>query len=92
MKRFSILGIILLAGCSRLHTTIVDGTKRTETSAFTFFNSKSDLAKFSTGQTDKSQRTSIGTLGQESSDTNIVNIIQAVTKGAVQGAAAAIKP
>src|ERR1051326_3368476 len=47
------------------------------------------LAKLSSGQTDKSQKLSIGSLNQESSGTNAVSLIESVIGTAVR---AAVKP
>ena len=52
-------------------------------------DSKSELTKLSTGQTDKSQKVSIGGISQESSGTNAVNLFEAVVGAAVR---AAVKP
>jgi hypothetical protein len=87
---------LMASGCSRFNSTVTermtpDGvTERvTVVKAGTLFDSKSELAKLSSGQTDKSQRVSIGSLNQESSATNAVNLVESVVGAAVR---AAVKP
>ena len=71
--------------------TLPDGVveRVTVVKATTLFDSKSELAKLSSGQTDKSQKVSIGALNQESSGTNAVNLVESVVGAAVR---AAVKP
>lgn len=98
----SIPGLILIAGCARFSTTQIDertnektGEKTkitTRAASSTFFDSRSSLAKWKAAQTEKSQGAEVGGLSQESSGTNAVNLIEAVAKGAVEGAAKAMKP
>ena len=57
--------------------------------AGTFFDSKSELTKLNSGQTDKSQKVSLGSLNQESSDSNAVSFAESVVGAAVR---AAVKP
>ena len=57
--------------------------------AATLFDSKSELAKLSSGQTDTSQKVSIGSLSQESSATNAATLIEAAVGAAVR---AAVRP
>ncbi len=68
--------------------TLPDGvTERvTVVKAATLFDSKSELAKLSSVQTDKSQKVSIGSLSQESSATNAVTLIESVVGAAVRAA------
>lgn len=73
----------LLCGCAHFSSTVTEsGTngvrKVTTVHATTFFDSKSELAKVSSGQTDKSQRVAIGSLNQEASGTNAVAILNAL--------------
>ena len=99
MKRIlpHLIGFSLLAtGCARFTSTVTERTlpdgvieRVTVVRATTFFDSKSELAKLSSGQTDKSQKVSIGSLSQESSATNAVNLIESVVGAAVR---AAVKP
>lgn len=85
-KTFALLSIIALAGCAHFQTSQTDTTtdksgvtasRTTRASATTFFDAKSDLAKFHASQSEKTQSASVGTLGQESSSTNVV---QGLTK------------
>jgi hypothetical protein len=57
--------------------------------AGTFLDGQSALAKLSSGQTDKSQKVSIGALNQESSGSNALSLAEAVVGAAVR---AAVKP
>ncbi len=63
----------------------------THASASTFFDSSSQLANFKASQTDKTQGASVGSLNQQSSSTNVQNIVNAAVSGAVQGAIQAAK-
>jgi len=91
-----ILAIAALGGCARFSTTqkdVRDGTTTTITTkatSWTFFDSKSALAKWKATQTEKSQGAEVGGLNQESSGTNAVDLIRAIAEGAVNGAAKAI--
>lgn len=91
------LACALLCGCASFSTTQTDTRKEnpdgseettitTKASSRTFFESKSALANFKATQTEKSQSASVGSLSQESSGTNIVNLFEAIARGAVQGA------
>ena len=90
-------GVLACAGCARFKSTVTervgpDGktTERiTVVKAGTLFDSKSELTKLSSGQTDKSQKVSIGSLNQESSATNAVSFAESVVGAAVR---AAVKP
>lgn len=84
------------AGCARFKSTVTemeypDGSKErvTVVRASTFFESKSELSKLSSGQTDKSQKVSIGALNQESTATNAVGLVESIVGAAVK---AAVKP
>ena len=86
----------LVAGCSRFSSTVTErklqdgSTERvTRVNAGTFFDSKSELSKLTTGQTDKTQRVAIGSLNQESSASNAVGLAESVVGAAVR---AAVKP
>ena len=99
MKHLLPLLIVLCAlttGCARFSSTVTERTlpdgvveRVTVVKATTVFDSKSELAKLSSGQTDKSQKVSIGSLNQESSATNAVTLIESVVAAAVR---AAVKP
>jgi len=82
-----------VCGCSSFRSlqreeTSPDGTtiRQTELKARTFWDAKSDLGKLRASTTDKTQGMTIGSLGQESSATNVVNLVEAITSGAVAGA------
>lgn len=90
------IGFVLLSGCAKFKSTVseerlADGSIRKVTlvKAGTLFDSKSDLAKFAAGQTDKSQKIGIGSLGQESSGSNVVAMVEGITRAAV---GAMVKP
>lgn len=53
--------------------------------AGTLLDSKSELAKLSSGQTDKSQKVSIGALSQESSGSNALSFAESVVGAARWG-------
>ncbi len=102
MKKLQIAYLLLsVAGCSTFHTTQTDvrenpttGEKTTITthaSATTFFDSKSTLANFKAAQTEKSQGASVGSLSQESSGSNAVNLVEGVVSAAVSSAVKAAK-
>ena len=61
----------------------------TRVSAGTLLDSKSELSKLSSGQTEKSQKVAIGSLNQESSGSNAVSFAESVVGAAVR---AAVKP
>ena len=91
-----ILLLALTPSCARFTSTVTERTlpdgvveRVTVVKATTFFDSKSGLAKLSSGQTDKSQKVSIGSLNQESSATNAVTLVESVVVAAVR---AAVKP
>ena len=93
---YSLLTLALASGCARFKSTITertapDGTveRVTVVKAGTLFDSKSELAKMSSGQTDKSQKVSIGSLTQESSASNSVGFAESIVGAAVR---AAVKP
>ena len=88
--------LVLTTGCARFTSTVTERTlpdgvteRVTVVKAATLFDSKSELAKLSSGQTDKSQKVSIGSLSQESSATNAVTLVESVVGAAVR---AAVKP
>ena len=89
----SLLGLVV-AGCARFHSTVTEvtdpskglTTKTTEVSAGTLFDANSELAKLSSGQTDKSQKIAIGSLNQESTTTNANSFAASVVEAAVRAA------
>jgi len=82
---------LAFAGCATFssHVTDVqpDGSRReTVTKVATFFDSKTELAKMKASQSSKDAQTiSLGSLTQESSGTNAVELFKAGIEGAVQG-------
>ena len=88
--------LVLATGCARFNSTVTERTladgsveRVSRVTAGTLFDSKSELAKMSSGQTDKSQKVSIGSLTQESSGTNVVTLVESIVTAAVR---AAVKP
>ena len=88
--------LALAAGCARFKSTVTERTAKdgvtervTRVSAGTLLDSKSELTKLNSGQTDKSQKVSIGSLNQESSGSNAVSFAESVVGAAVR---AAVKP
>ena len=91
-----VASVALPCGCSRFKSTVTERTAKdgvtervTRVSAGTFSDSKSELSKLSSGQTDKSQKVAIGSLDQESSGSNVVSFAEPVVGAAVR---AAVKP
>lgn len=99
MKKSTLFVVTLLAlasGCARFKSTVTERTgtdgvteRVTRVSAGTLLDSKSELTKLNSGQTDKSQKVSIGSLNQESSGSNAVSFAESVVGAAVR---AAVKP
>jgi hypothetical protein len=99
MKKYilwTILTLGLASGCARFKSTVTertmpDGTieRVTVVKAGTLFDSKSELGKLASGQTDKSQRISVGSLSQESSASNALSFAESIVGAAVR---AAVKP
>lgn len=86
---------LILPGCSHLYSHQVsveigtNGVPRTVTTDLrttTFFDSKSELAKYSARQSEKSQSLGIGSLQQEASGTNVVEFAERIVKAAIQAA------
>ncbi len=78
-------------GCasSRVHTleTHLDGTKvETEVRAHTFFDSKSELAKPKASVTEKTASSAVGSMSQESSGSNAVQVVKIIVEGAISAA------
>lgn len=95
LTSLALLTVASFAGCARFSTRQVDTTIGadgkpsreivTRASAFTLWDSKSQLANWKASQTDKTQSASVGALNMEaSSTTNIAAIVEAVVRGAVQ--------
>ena len=64
--------------------TGADGVK-TRTRIVNFWDSKSELAKFRTTQTDKSQGVSVGSYNAEATSTNVTALAEAIARGVVSG-------
>ncbi len=72
--------------------TALDGTSRkTRTTAFTLFDSKSELSKSRATTTDKSQIQSIGSLSQESTATNLISLGREIGAGVAEGVVKGMK-
>lgn len=100
MKRLAVMPLILLAGCAYLtsntSTNPQTGEITTKVRAITLFDSQSALTKFQnrgvlTSSNEWAPGTSIGSLNQEASGTNFVDLIGAAAKGASQGAVQGLK-
>ncbi len=75
------------AGCATYNSVQVEsGTNRTtRVTIRTFFDAKSELAKLSLSTSDKSQRLGLGAINQETTSSNLVNVIGAVAEGVAKG-------
>lgn len=101
-KTLLLLTALSFVGCASFKTTQTDerlnektGEKTTVTTvvkARTFFDAKSELAKFKADQSDAKQSATVGSLKSETSGTNAVNVLKIVVEGAVSGAAKAVVP
>lgn len=95
-KHISILIVSVavgLAGCARFSSTVTeiekpDGSieRTTTVKAGTLLDSKSELARLNSGQTDKSQKVAIGSLSQESTGSNVNSFAESVVGAAVRAA------
>lgn len=98
MKTSMAIVLCCLCSCAKFSTVQIDErtdekTKvTTKASSWTFFDSKSNLAKWQAKQSEKTQGAEVGGLGQSASGTNAVSLIEAVAKGAVEGAVKAAIP
>lgn len=82
-KLLIVLSLVSLCGCAHFSTSQTDTTtdpktgvvasRTTKAYATTFFDAKSDLARFRASQSDKTQSASVGGLNQEASSTNVVS-------------------
>jgi len=87
MKKLLMLILLSGAGCATYHSVQTDnGTNRvTVVTIKTLFDAKSELSKLVLTTTDKSQRLGLGSLNQETTSSNLVNIIGAVAEGVAKG-------
>jgi len=83
----SALGLTLLTSCAsftteQTQTTGTNGVKvvTTKVKAKTLFDSTSELSKFRASQTEKTQSATVGSLSQEASSTNAVDLINAFAR------------
>lgn len=90
---------VIFAGCAsyrsrQTENMTTNGVKSVSTDVriHTLWDAKSDLAKLRLNTTDKSQLLTIGGLNQESTSTNIVNLFEAVARGAAAGAGKVVAP
>lgn len=100
MKRNLLLSsslLLLLSGCARFSTTQTDlsydastgkpiRSVTTRASAHTFFSARSQLTNWKASQTDKTQGANVGSLNQESSGTNVTDIVSAIVTAAIKAA------
>jgi len=87
------LSLALFSGCSYMTSKTYDpqtGKPTTMVRAFDFFDANSKMNKFHNRSTltvsnEWSPGTTIGSLNQEASATNLSGVLEAITRGAVQG-------
>lgn len=101
MKALLIAGACtaLLCGCARLHSTTWDATTGKRTSyvtVTTFYDSQSALTKFQnraslTQSNEWAAGTSVGSLNQSATSTNLNDLVGTVVQAAVAGAIKAAK-
>jgi hypothetical protein len=82
-KFLLLLPILLLAGCASFSTTqdrtLPDGTRETTRVRIdTIFDAHSEVAKLRTTMTDKSQGIGVGSVAENSSSTNVVEILRLI--------------
>ncbi len=86
MKTLLLL-LTLCCGCSVLRTVQTDTDGRvTRTTAWSFFDSHSELSKLAMSNTDKTQTLRVSGLNQETSGTNAVDLIARIVSAAVTAA------
>jgi len=84
MKKLSLsLSLLLLCGCAHFSTvqerTLIDGTKETtNVRIFTFFDANNQVGKLRTTMTEKSQGIGVGNISENSTSTNVVEILRLV--------------
>lgn len=90
MKKLLPFILLILSGCASFTTIQTDertnektGEKTkitTRAASWTFFDSKSTLAKWKATQSEKSQGAEVGGLAQETSGTNAVAVLEGIEK------------
>jgi len=88
---------LCLCGCSSFRSdqieTRPDGSRVEQHQKITtFWDSKSDIARLRASTTDKTQGLTVGSISQESTSTNINDLVGTVVSAAVQGAVKAAVP
>ena len=95
MKAIALVLVLACAGCAYLHSTTETSldasntnavTVTTSVRAYTLFDSQAALAKLNTRVQPQVSGTSIGALREESSATNVVDLVSAVVSAAVSAA------
>ena len=91
-----------MTGCAGFGTTQQDieywtnGLPRRKTTTYArsheFFDSKSTLSHWKASQSEKSQTASVGSLSQETSGSNAVQVLRIVVEGAAGAAAKSVVP
>lgn len=96
MNKLVAILLVACSGCASFTTTQTDetakdGTRRitTKIKTRTLFDSKSELAKLKASTTEKTQTIAVGSINQESSGSNVVNLVEATIHAAVTAAAKA---
>jgi hypothetical protein len=75
--RFLLPALIMLIGCARFRSVQQnpDGTKTTVVIT-TFFDSNNEVSKLHTTQTEKTQGITLGSISENSSSTNVVELLR----------------
>ena len=96
----AVFSVCILTGCSFLHSktsTNKQGVVTTTVTAYSLFDSTGNLTKFQnrgtlTSSNEWAPGTTIGTLSQTSSSTNLNDIVGIIVSSAVSGAVKGVKP
>lgn len=78
-----VISALALSGCASFHTSqqriAIDGTKETTSVEIcTLFDSHNEVGKLRTTMTDKSQGIGVGSISENSSSSNIVELIHGI--------------
>lgn len=95
-----LLALLLLCGCAHFTSeqteTRTEGTNtvilKSQQRITTFFDSKTGIAKMRVSRTEKTTGITVGGFEQESSGSNVVGLIESVSKGATKGALEYLAP